>query len=141
MVQESGSQDLEHLRLLSIFHFVVAGIAALFSLFPVLHLWLGVAMLGGSVAENDPAGGVAGCFFVGVALLWMAGALTLAVCLAVAGHSLRHCQRYTYCLVIAGVTCALVPVGTVLGVFTILVLMRPSVKEMFAAQQALAGET
>jgi hypothetical protein len=31
------SQDLEHLKLLSIFHYVVGGMAAMFSLFPVIH--------------------------------------------------------------------------------------------------------
>src|SRR5260370_41390118 len=30
------NQDAEHLRLLAIFHYVVAGLAALFSLFPLL---------------------------------------------------------------------------------------------------------
>ena len=31
------TRDEEHLRILSIFHYVVAGIVALFSLFPVIH--------------------------------------------------------------------------------------------------------
>ncbi len=31
-------QDLEHLRLLSLFHYVVGGIAALFGCFPFIHL-------------------------------------------------------------------------------------------------------
>jgi hypothetical protein len=31
------------------------------------------------------------------------------------------------------------PFGTVLGVFTIIVLMRESVREMFAASQAVEG--
>ena len=39
------NQDIEHLRLLSIFHYVVAGIGALVSCFPVFHLAFGLVML------------------------------------------------------------------------------------------------
>ena len=39
------NQDLEHLRLLSIFHYVVAGITAFFACFPVFHLVFGLVML------------------------------------------------------------------------------------------------
>ncbi len=38
-------QDLEHLRLLSIFHYVVGGIAGLFACFPCIHLVLGIIPL------------------------------------------------------------------------------------------------
>jgi len=36
-----------------------------------------------------------------------------------------------FCLVMAGVECIFTPFGTVLGVLTIIVLVRPSVKELF----------
>lgn len=35
-------QDEDHLRLLSIFHYVVGGLAALFALFPIFHLLFGL---------------------------------------------------------------------------------------------------
>jgi hypothetical protein len=37
----------------------------------------------------------------------------------------------------AGVECLFMPFGTVLGVFTIIVLMRESVKQVFAANKSL----
>lgn len=49
-----------------------------------------------------------------------------------AGRALAQRRRYTFCLVIAGVACMFMPFGTVLGVFTIIVLLRDSVKELFA---------
>ncbi len=58
----------------------------------------------------------------------------LAICTVLAGRRLAHRQSYTFCLIVAGimaVTC--MPFGTVLGVFTIIVLVRPSVQETFAA--------
>jgi hypothetical protein len=133
-MEVQASQDAEHLKLLSIFHYIVAGLMALVACLPVLHLVFGVAIVSGALdgAKSGPPPGFVGWFFVIAA----AGAIllgwTLAVCTAVAGRSLANRKRYLFCLVVAGVmavTC--VPFGTVLGIFTILVLMRPSVKMAF----------
>ncbi len=35
------NQDAEHLRLLSIFHYIVAGLAAFFSFFPLFYMTVG----------------------------------------------------------------------------------------------------
>jgi len=39
-----------------------------------------------------------------------------------------------FCLIVAGIICIFMPLGTILGVFTIIVLVRPSVKAMFEGQ-------
>jgi hypothetical protein len=39
--------------------------------------------------------------------------------------------------VVAGIECIVMPFGTVLGVFTLVVLSRESVKTLFAAERAL----
>jgi hypothetical protein len=130
------NQDLEHLRLLSIFHYVVAAMVALFSLFPVIHLVLGIAMLTGQFPETpgkEEPFGFMGWFFVLFASIWIVCGLTFAVCLFLAGRYLSQRRRYLFCLIVAGLACTFMPFGTVLGVFTILVLVRPSVKELFGA--------
>jgi len=48
-----------------------------------------------------------------------------------AGRCLSRRKNHLLCLIVAGVSCLFVPMGTVLGVFSIIVLMRPSVKELF----------
>lgn len=58
--------------------------------------------------------------------------LAMAICVLIAGRSLAHCKRYWFALVMACVECLFVPFGTILGVFTIVVLSRQSVKELFA---------
>ena len=40
------NQDKEHLRLLAIFHYIVAGLAALFSFFPLLYATIGAIVRG-----------------------------------------------------------------------------------------------
>ena len=46
------TQDDQYLRVLSIFHYVVAGIAALFSLVPTIHFAVVIGLV--SVAFTDP---------------------------------------------------------------------------------------
>jgi len=130
------NQDAEHLKLLSIFHYVVAGLAALFSLFPVFHLVIGLAMVSGTLegTDTDPPAQMVGWFFVLFAATFILCGLAFAVAVFVAGRALANRTRYMYCLVMAGIECIFMPFGTVLGVFTILVLMRDSVKRLFGVE-------
>jgi hypothetical protein len=134
-----GEDDASQLRLLSIFHYVVAAITGLFSLIPVLHLVMGLAMVTGKLPMEtrtsaaqaiDPR--LFGWFFVAFASVFIACGLALAGFMAHAGRCLRRRRRYTLCLVVAAISCMMMPFGTVLGVFTLIVLMRPSVKAAFA---------
>jgi hypothetical protein len=129
------AQDAEHLRLLGVFHYVLAGIAALFALFPILHLILGLAMVSGVMESSggDDAAFV-GWMFILFAGVWIVLGLAFATAVFFAGRSLLARRNYTFCLVMGGVSCLLMPVGTVLGVFTIIVLMRESVKQLFEGQ-------
>ena len=130
------NQDQEHLKLLSVFHYVVGGITALFSLFPIFHLIFGLVMIlapakFGSQGEAPPA--FMGWFFVILAGVFIATGLTIAAMIIAAGRFLARRTRYMFCMVVAGVECLFMPFGTVLGVFTIIVLMRESVKQAFLA--------
>jgi hypothetical protein len=128
------SQDLAHLRLLSIFHYVVAALCGLFSLLPLIHLFIGLGMLSGRFpdAQSSEEGlRFVGWIFVGVGSTVIVLGLAFSLCLFLAGRYLSQHRRYTFCLVMAALACTFMPFGTVLGVFTILVLVRPSVKELF----------
>jgi hypothetical protein len=125
------NQDSEHLKLLSIFHYVVGGMAALFACIPFIHFFMGLAMTAGWIEDTDPVLPAVGVFlmvFAGIVILvgW-----TFAVCLIVAGRKLAARKSYTFCLVMAALACMFMPFGTVLGVLTIIVLVRPSVKHLF----------
>ncbi len=132
--------DAEHLRLLSLFHYVVAGLAALFSLFPVLHLVLGLAAITGHLGDGEKSAmpQLMGWFFVFFASAWIVTGFTLAGCMVLAARFLRERRRFLFCLVVAGAECAFSPFGTLLGVFTIVVLVRPSVKAAFEATPVAA---
>jgi len=125
------NKEEEHLKLLSIFHYVVGGIAGFFACIPVIHLIMGIAMLTGSFRGGPPV--FFGLLFVMMSLTFITLGWTLAICLIVSGRRLARRKCYKFCFAIACISCAFMPYGTVLGVFTIIVLMRPSVKELFAA--------
>ena len=125
------SQDSEHLKLLWIFHYVDAGMTAFFACIPFIHFFMGLALATGAFPDTDPEAQPIGIFIMVFAGLFILAGWTLAACIAYAGRSLQTRRRYTYCLVMAGVECIFMPFGTVLGVFTIIVLMRDSVKPLF----------
>jgi hypothetical protein len=131
------SQDSEHLKLLSIFHYVVAGLTALFACIPFIHFFMGLALATGAFPDTDPEAQPVGIFIMVFAGLFILAGWALAVLIAYAGRSLQTRRRYTYCLVMAGVECIFMPFGTVLGVFTIIVLMRDSVKPLFGRPAAI----
>ena len=128
------NQDLEHLRLLSVFHYVLAVLAGLCSLFPLLYLGFGLAILTGHFPDGhsgDAMPGFMGWFMVLFGAAWLVCGLAFAICLWLSGRYLAQHRRYVFCLVMAAISCMFTPFGTVLGVFTIIVLMRPSVRELF----------
>jgi len=130
------NQDEEHLRLLSIFHYVCAGLAALFACFPIFHLVLGLVLFLSPQSfgppNNEPPK-LVGLIFVIFAACFILLGWTFAAFLAYAGRCLAQRKSYTFCLVTAGIACIFMPFGTILGVFSIIVLVRPSVKALFGA--------
>ena len=136
------NDDVQHLRYLTIGHYIGSAITALFACFPLIHLSIGLIFLlkppvteGG---EQFPAQ------LFGLMFAMIGGALVLcgwalAALIFVAGRSLAARKRHTFCVVVAALCCAFFPFGTALGVFTILVLTRPTVKAMFQRQPALGA--
>jgi hypothetical protein len=132
----SGNQDSEHLRLLSIFHYVVGGLAALFSCLFLIHLGLGLAMLLAPekfMDKQSPQGPpqIVGWLFTVIGGLAILFGWTFAGLVITAGRFLTKRKHYLFCLVMGAIACLFMPFGTVLGVFTIIVLIRPSVKATF----------
>ncbi|MEM6329837.1 MAG: hypothetical protein AAF790_06265 [Planctomycetota bacterium] len=130
--------DAEHLRLLGIFHYVLGGIGVLLSFFPLIYVVVGVAMLSG--AFDDAAAGGApprevGWFVIAFGAFFMLLGLTLAIAMILAGRGLSRARNHTLCVVVAAIELLVAPLGTILGILSLVVLMRPSVKELFDANK------
>jgi hypothetical protein len=138
------NQDREHLRLLAIFHYVVAGLAALFSFFPLLYTTVGTIFIFAArhgtakPGEELPPEFLGWIFAVIGSVLFLIG-LAMAICILIAGRSLAFRKRYSFALVMACIECLFVPFGTILGVFTIVVLSRESVRGLFSTATVQAA--
>lgn len=127
------------LKLLSVFHFVLGGLTGLCSLFPVIHIAIGVMIVRGTMPApaTVPAGGPApmppefGWLFVAMGAFAILIGWAIAACLILAGVRLRQRRWWTFCLVIAAVSCISFPFGTLLGIFTLLTITKPEVKASF----------
>jgi hypothetical protein len=91
------------------------------------HLRMGPAGKGGAGGPPPEIGWI---FIVGGGVFSLV-VWSMAACTLFAAYNLSKKQRYLFCFVIACISCASVPLGTILGVFTIVVLARPGVKELF----------
>jgi hypothetical protein len=130
--------DEEHLRLLSIFHYIVGGLCALFSLFPLLYTAMGsffiyLARHGTQRPGQDAPPEIVGWFFVGIGSAFFLIGLAIAIGIVMAGRALAKRRRYWFAFIVACIECLFMPFGTILGVFTIIVLSREAVKQMFPA--------
>lgn len=63
-----------------------------------------------------------------VLLFWTAAGLMVA-----AGRCLAARKRYTFCFVVACLSLTMMPFGTALGIFTLVVLLKEPVKRLFGA--------
>jgi hypothetical protein len=130
------NQDEEHLRLLALFHRILGGIAAVFALCPGLYVFLGAMSLGDSTLTAKGHAGPPTAF--GVLFIVFGGVLILmgwafAICVFSVGGRLERRTHYGFCFAMACIECLFQPLGTALGVFLLVVLLRPSVKALFAS--------
>src|ERR1043166_3279378 len=86
------NQDKERLRLLAIFHYIVTGLAALLSFFPLLYTTIGaififVARHGTPKTGEELPPEFLGWIFVGLGLFLFLLGIAMAICILIAGRS------------------------------------------------------
>jgi hypothetical protein len=174
------NQDAEHLRLLSLFHYIHAGLIAFYSMFALVYIFMGLmfAVIGLTIPiethaalpphveskheahaespigpehqdgppaqqhsadghsrdpfgnqEPPPAALIAGMglMFACIGTVALLFGLAYSTASFLTGRSLARRTRRLFCLIVAGINCVNMPLGTILGVFTFVVLLRPSV--------------
>lgn len=132
--------DADHLNLLSIFHFVAAGLSCfgilfLMAHFAMMHFFFTNQALWQDQKQPPPPQ----LFEVFKVFIWfyLAGALWFlasAILNIISGVFLQARKCRTFSFVVAGINCVHVPFGTVLGIFTIMVLARDSVRELYTGE-------
>ena len=129
--------DGEHLRLLAVCHFISGGLAALCVLFVTLHFAVFHYFFShpefwdnGKQVPIPPQVFAmmkwVYAFFFAWFVMSAAANIASAVCL-------RRRRYRTFSIVVAAINCIYIPMGTILGVFTIVVLSRGSVVKLYEA--------
>jgi len=134
----------EHdLKLLSIGYYVQGGLVTFYSLIFFAYVGVMGAVMFTALKEAAKSGSsanqVPGWLFPLLGTLITAVLLVIVasgLCLLYAGLALRRRKHYIFLLVMAGLSCFAMPYGTLLGIFTILVLQRPSAKALFGRAPA-----
>lgn len=137
------TQDEEHLRLLSIFHYVVGGLAALFALMPIIHVIFGLVFIlapekFANKGQSPPA--FMGWMFLIMGALFITVGWIFATLVIITGRFLAQRKYYTFCIVMAAIESLFMPFGTVLAVFTLVVLLREPVKQSFVVNKAIVAK-
>jgi len=135
----TGNQDAEHLRLLSIFHYILGAFIAIGSCIWLIYIGIGAFALTSpshfTNSDGQAMPAVFGWVFIVIGALILLAGWAVALMLILTGRFLSQRRHFLFCMITAGFSCLFAPFGTVLGILTILVLNRPSVKAMFNTQR------
>ena len=134
---DPGKQkDKDQIKILAIFHFVLGcltllGIGAVYLHYYMMRsLFMNPGMWKGKEGQAPPME-----FFQ--VFIWVYIVMGITLLLASAANALSGVflfkkQHRTFSLIVAGLDCMFMPFGTLLGVFTIIVLVRDSVRRLYA---------
>jgi hypothetical protein len=137
-------RDVEQLKLLGAFHFVGAGLAVLGMLMLYGHYATFSNMINnpkmwmGNQGGPPPAEMFAGLkWFYAV---FAAGLVGTGVLNLLSGIYLRARRHRAFSFVVAGINCFYMPIGTALGIFTFIVLVRDSVRRLYQPERQSLGD-
>lgn len=112
------------------YHYLMAGLITILSCLPAIGLWYAWrGMQSSQDAELIPPW--VGPVMATIGIVLLADGWILALLLLLAGSFIRKRKHRTFCLVVAAISIPHVPFASILGAFTISILMRPDVEAMF----------
>ncbi len=136
------TQDAEHLKLLAIFYYISSGLSCLGCLLGIFYAGMGLVIP--RMAASAPRSPGAAPFpeemtwmFLLIGVVIIVISLVMGVGSFLTARWLSARKNKTFCMVVAGFSCLSIPLGTALGVFTFIVLSRPSVSGLFDGQSPL----
>lgn len=128
---ENHKPNDDYLRIISVCYYVLGGLTMLVSLLPLFHVFLGIMMLSGEINGKQPPPAFIGVLFILIGVFVICLAAAFGGCLLYTGKCFRERRHYIFCMVMSGLSCSSFPLGTVLGVFSIILLSKPEVRAEF----------
>jgi hypothetical protein len=147
-----ATQDADHLRLLSVLHYIFGGAIAFFSSLALIHIVIGLTFIShfqsldqagprspGISPEAFP-GALFGYLFVGIGTFALLTGWTIGGLAIYSGRCIKARRKRVFSLIVAGVECLAFPFGTALGIFAFTVLGRPSVIALYPPSESPSGQ-
>lgn len=130
--------DEEHLRLLALFHYISGGVTVVFSLmFGLMFVLMGVVFsLMPPAQAATPGHGQPPLFVLVIFGLFGLLGIAYGVLEIVAGRYIARRRRRVFSIVVSVPRVFALPYGAILTVFTLLVLDRRSVRELYEESRA-----
>jgi MFS family permease len=137
------NQDDEHLKLLAIFHYIVGAIGALFACFPLLYVGMVVLFVASphfmtEGQKGPPPPAAIGYVFIAIGAFFALLGWSAAIATVISGRYITKRRKRLFSVVMAAILCMFMPFGTVLGVFTIIVLTKESVQRLYGTAPNLS---
>jgi hypothetical protein len=126
------------LRLLSIGYYIQGGIAGVYTLLILGYSAFATALLANinKMAGQSNQQEIPPALFsiISILLVIVLGLCCVyTVCMFLAGYWLPRFRNRVFIQIIGALNCLAIPYGTILGIFTLMVLQRPSARQFFAA--------
>jgi hypothetical protein len=124
------------LKILSILHYVLGGFYVFFGLFGFIYVVMGaIFMASGDAVTNsstgEPMPGWFGLVFLLLGIFWVLFGVGGGVLTINAGRYIAKRVKRKFSVVMAYLNCLNIPLGTALGIFTIITLGKPEVKALY----------
>ncbi|MFZ5638189.1 MAG: hypothetical protein ACOY82_16550 [Pseudomonadota bacterium] len=127
------AQDRDHLRILAIMHYVFAGLGVVGLGFLGLHYTMMRTFMSPEFMKHEPNPPPEAFMDLLVWFYVVFGALMILgmILNVMVAQRLKARRGRIFCMIVAGLDLLQMPLGTLLGIFTLLVLSRDSVRRTF----------
>ena len=132
-MEKVPAQDSDLLSIVSIFHFVLGGFQMLFSSIGLIYVAMGILMASGQMdsAKGGAPPAELGWIFGGVGVVFVLIFITIGLLTIKAGKNIRQRKNRTFCIVIDSILCMMIPFGTIVGIFGLVLLTKEGSVEEF----------
>ncbi len=129
------NKDLDQLKLLGILHTIWGILAIVFGvIFGIIYVVTGIAFATSPTSdESTMSSGAAGTIFIVLGVVFLVFAVIYGILMIMAGGKLRKQRGYGFCFFVAILDLLGFP-SIILGIFTLMVLSRPTVKALFKGE-------
>ena len=133
-----NEKNKNYLQAIAIGFYVLGGLGVLIGLLPLMHIAFGIMIVTGKLQNHPSSADEIAWLFILIGMVAMVVMETIAILLLYTGRCIQRRKRHLFCMVMSVLTCLASPLGTVLGIFAIILLIQPEIKAEFESTASAA---